>query len=112
MGNDWTNLFINKKNMTLTSHYQHAKKGKDGKSRNYMIYFLNGVEILKQKMPFETNYDHGFQNHTHFLNVYFLNGKIYQTRTKFNKTREVSWPISKKRLEKLNIPKDLKIELS
>lgn len=101
--------------MNLTSHYQHAKKGKDGKSRNYMIYFLNDVEILKQKVPFDETYDHGFQNRTHFKNTYLLNGKLYQTRSKSyssEEAREVCFPVSKKKLSQFDIPKDLKIELT
>lgn len=100
--------------MKLTSHYQHAKVGKDGKSRNYMIYFLNDIEIFKQKVPFDTDYDHGFQNRTRFKNTYLLNNKLYQTRIKSSSSEEarnVSFPVSKKRLEQFNIPKDLKIEM-
>jgi len=36
-----------------------SKKCKDGKYRNYLLYFLNGVQILKQKIPFNTRYDRG-----------------------------------------------------
>ncbi len=100
--------------MILTSHYQHSKRGKDGKARNYIIYFLNDVEILKQKVPFDEKYELGFQNRTHFKNTYLLNGKLYQTREKSYSTKEardVCFPISKKKLSQFDIPKDLKIEM-
>jgi hypothetical protein len=50
----------------LTYKIQLSKRGKDNKSRSYLIYFLNGVQILKQKIPFEDDYENGF-NHLTFL---------------------------------------------
>jgi len=96
----------------LTHKCQLNKKGKDNKSRSYLIYFLNGVEILKQKLPFEEDYELGYQHHTGIENEYLLNGKIYQTRTKFGETRNVSFHVSKNKLNELSFPNDFKLELS
>jgi len=96
----------------LTYKYQLNKRGKDNKSRSYLIYFLNDIEILKQKLPFEENYDLGFQHHTRIDNEYLLNGKIYQTRNKFGVSRNVSFPVSKNKLNKLEFPNDFKLEIS
>ena len=93
----------------LTYNCQINKRGKDKKSRSFLIYFLNGIEILKQKIPFEINYDNGFNHKTDIKNDYLLNGRIHQTRTKFEKTREVSFPISKNKLIQIGVPMELKI---
>lgn len=106
-------------NFALTKHYQFSKKCKDGKQRNFLLYFLNGTLILKQKVPYDEKIDKGFDRRTVIYNEYLLNGKLYQTRTanvwcgkkETGKTRQVSFPISKKRLTELQIPFDLKIEL-
>jgi hypothetical protein len=92
----------------LTRKRQLNKRDKDNKSRSYLIYFLNGVKILKQKLPYED--DLGYQYHPEIENEYLLNGRIYQTRTKFGKTRNVSFPISKNKLH--GLPNDFKVELS
>lgn len=109
---------------TLFRHYQHSKKCKDGKKRNYLIYFLNNIEILKQKMPYDENYDYGFQFRTYISNEYLLNGNLHQTRRYIRgpwwraltpkmdgKIRHVKYPISRKILNKLNVPKDLRIDI-
>jgi hypothetical protein len=96
----------------LTYKCQLNKRDKDNKSRSYLIYFLNGIEILKQKLPFEEDYELGFQHHTGIGNEYLFNGKIYQTRNKFGETRNVSFPVSKKKLNELGFPGDFKLELS
>ena len=96
----------------LTYKYQLNKRGKDNKSRSYLIYFLNGVEILKQKLPFEEDYELGYQHHTGIGNEYLLNGKIYQTRKKFGKTRNVFFPVSKNKLNELGFPNNFKLEIS
>ena len=103
---------------------QHSKKCKDGRRRNYYLYFLNDVLILKQKAPFDEKWDHGWQYQTSLSNTYLLNGRIHQTREVKNpsawwrgpanqregtKVREVKFPVSKKVLEQFNIPTDLKI---
>jgi len=109
----------------LTVHTQHSKKGRDGRRRNYWLYFLNDVLILKQKAPFDEKWDHGWQYQTARSACFLLNGNLYQTRTiktplawwrgpgvdKTPKIREVRYPISKKILEQFNIPPDTKIEL-
>lgn len=104
----------------LTCNYHYSKHDKDGKDRNYLTYYINGVKILKQKIPFNTNWEHGFDRRTVIDNEYLLNGKLYQTRYFENgcsctpdepkKIRNVSYPISKKILSELGIPKDVKIE--
>jgi hypothetical protein len=94
----------------LTEKVSLNKRGKDGKSRSYLTYFLNGVEILKQKLPYEEDYEYGFQHRTGIDNVYLLNGKINQIRTKFDKSRIVKFPVSKNKL--VGVPNDFKIELS
>ncbi len=97
----------------LTFKFQRNKRNpKSGISNSHYIFFLNGVEVLKQKVPYELDYDQGCQHHTGIENVYYLNGKIYQDREKFGKVRNVSFPVSKNRLSELNIPKDLKIEMT
>jgi len=109
----------------LTSHIQLGKKCNDGKSRNFILFFLNDVQILKQKLPYEDDWERGFDKHTHFDDVYLLNGKIHQTRSKNlrwcgspkykfrnNKIRQVSFPVSKKKLNELGINPTQKIILS
>lgn len=98
----------------LTSFCQHSKKCKDGKSRNFIIYFLNGVEILKQKLPFDENMEKGFDGKIFIEDEFLLNGKLYQTRFRDykDKKRVVSYPISKKRLIELNVPSDIKISIN
>jgi hypothetical protein len=105
----------------LTKKYQFSKRSKlDGKSRNYLTYFLNGIEILKQKVPFDESLERGFDRRTAIRNEYIMNGKMYQTRisdvwcgkdNSKNKTREVYFPISKKRLSEMGVPLNLKIEM-
>ena len=108
----------------LTSRIQHSKKCKDGRRRNYYLYYLNGILIFKQKAPFDENWDYGYQYQTRRSNCYILNCNLYQTRTndtssawwrgpgydKKTKVRDVRYPISKKTLEQFNIPIDFKIQ--
>lgn len=106
----------------LTTKRQYSHHDKDGADRNYISYYLNDVLILKQKIPFDTNWDKGFDRRTSIYDEYILNGVMYQKRRKNlgcshqdnDKTeiREVSYPLSKKKLINFNIPKDLKISLS
>jgi len=106
----------------LTSKYQHSKHCRDGKRRNYMLYFLNGVQILKQKKPFNNDYEKGLDGCCIFQDEYILNGKLYQTRysdsdqpenlSRKTVPRYVSYPLSKKILEQFNIPKGIKIKIS
>lgn len=95
---------------SLTYHCQINKRGKDKKSRSYLIYFLNGTQILKQKIPFEISCENGFNHKTNIDNDYLLNGRIHQTRTKFENSREVSFPVSKNKLIEIGFPNGLKIE--
>jgi hypothetical protein len=106
----------------LTSKSQYSHHDKDGAYRNHILYFLNNVLIFKQKLPFDTNLELGFDRRTSIFDEYILNGKMYQKRIKWegcshsnnDKTeiREVSFPLSKKRLEEFNIPIDFKVIVS
>jgi len=96
----------------LTNKAQLSKRGMDGKSRNYMLYFLNGVEILKQKIPFDINFDKGFDRRVGISNEYILNGRMHQTREVDDKVRYVSFPLSRQKLAKFSIDKDLKININ
>ena len=94
------------KNM-LSKKTQRRKRGKDGKSRSLLCYYYNDVLILTQKFPFEDNYEEGFNHRTHITGEYILNNILYQNRTKFGKSRDVKFPLSKK----LNLPNNIKIEI-
>ena len=112
----------------LTKKIQCSKKCKDGKSRNYLLYFLNDVQILRQKFPYDENYDKGFDKRTHICNEYLQNGNLYQTRKgedrqglidnhywqmiKEAKTRQVRFPISRARMQLFDIPMNYRIEIS
>lgn len=106
----------------LTSKRQYSHRDKDGRSRNHLSFYLNGVLILRQKIPFDTNLELGFDRMTAIYDVYLLNGKIYQKRRKTYgcshpdngrfEVREVSFPLSKKVLSQFDIPRDCRIELS
>lgn len=94
----------------LESKSKINKHCKDGKDRSYKMYFLNDVQILQQKKPFDKDFEEGFNHRIHIDNEYILNGKMYQTRYSDNKkTRHVSYPLSKEKLKQFNIPKDFKI---
>lgn len=105
----------------LTCKCIYSHHDKDGKDRNYIYYYLNDILILKQKIPFDTRWEEGFDRITSIYDVYILNGKLYQKRRKYygcchpdnDKTeiREVSFPLSKKKLLIFNIPFNLKIEI-
>jgi hypothetical protein len=103
----------------LTCKAQLSKKCKDGKYRNYLLYFLNGVQILKQKIPFNTRYDRGHDRHTAIYDEYLLGGRLHQTRTAdvfcgtkvTGRTRRVSFPVSKVKLQQLQVPDDLIIQM-
>mgnify|MGYP001587001692 CR=1 FL=1 len=98
----------------LTLKAQHSKKCVDGKQRNFLLFFLNNVLILKQKIPYDESCEKGFDVKTSINNIYLLNNKLYQERISdtTKKKRIVKFPISKKKLEQFNIPKDLKIEIN
>jgi hypothetical protein len=111
----------------LTRKIQYSKKCKDGKSRNFILYFYNSNQILKQKFPYDEDYDKGFDKRTLIYDEYLFNGRLHQTRKGEGKrgvinnhfwgeisgvkTRHVSFPISKAKLEALKIPKDHIIEI-
>jgi len=67
----------------LTTNRQYSHHDKDGADRNYVSYFLNGVLILKQKIPFDKNWEVGFDRRTSIYDEYILNGKMYQKRRKW-----------------------------
>jgi len=95
----------------LTYKTQMAKTCKDGKQRNFVLYFLDGVLILKQKASFEETWERGYDGCTHVENEYILNGKMYQTRWRVGTTekREVYFPLSKRKLKELGVENDVKI---
>lgn len=104
----------------LTKNYQYSKRCKDGKMRNILSYYLNGILILKQKIPFNTNYDKGFDRRTAIYDEYLLNGNIHQKRSEKvfcgmknipTDHRQIYFPAKKNVLQKMNIPKDIKIEI-
>lgn len=97
--------------MSLTCKYQHSQHCKDGKRRNYLFIFFDDVLILKQKIPYDETIEAGYDNTTRIYNIYLLNGKIYQTRKKWLcEERNVSFPVSKKVLNQLNIDNTIKYE--
>jgi len=103
----------------LTSNFQYSHHDKDGADRNYLSFYLNDVLILKQKIPFDTEYEAGFDRRTSIYDVYLLNGRLYQKRRKNlgcghpentkTKVREIYFPIGRKILSQFNIPMDFKI---
>lgn len=98
----------------LTASSQRRHHDKDGKDRNYIYYYINDILILKQKYPYDENYDRGYDIQIDIYDEYILNGKMYQTRFQDGKDKEprlVYFPLSKKKLESLGVPKDLKIEI-
>ena len=103
----------------LTRKIQCSKHCPDGKHRNFVLYFLNNVLILKQKFPYDENWEHGFDECTRIYDEYILNGRIHQTRQCWHgcgsklesKPRQVSFPLSKIKLAELNVPKDFKISI-
>jgi hypothetical protein len=106
----------------LTRHIQYSKKGNDSKNRNYVLYFLNNELIFKQKLPFDENLEKGFDRRTIIYNEFIKDGKIYQKRRRWlgcghvdnDKTeiRNVSFPLSKQRLKKYNIPPNYTINIT
>jgi hypothetical protein len=99
----------------LTLKYKHSEKCNDKKRRNYLLYFLNDVLILKQKSPYDETYQMGHGNRTYMNNTYLFNGNLHQERSLIYNAvnpRKVKYPISKIRLHALNVPPDLKIPLS
>jgi len=92
----------------LTSKYQHSKHLRNGTRRSILLYFLNGILIFSQKIPFDENSEYG-RSKWHIFNDYILNNKLYQTRSDDNKTRIVTYPLSKEKLMYFDIPKDTKI---
>ncbi len=103
----------------LTSKYHHSKRLKNGTRRSILTFFINDIKIFEQKVPFNETAEYGI-NKWHIDNVYLLNGRLHQTRwsndwdSKTNScvltTRDVTYPVSKKILESLGVPKDLKLE--
>jgi len=104
----------------LTSKHQYSHHDKDGCDRNYLSFYLNDVLILRQKIPFDVNFDRGYDRITSIYDVYLLNGKLYQKRSKSfgcshpdndkSEVREVSYPVSRKILEQFNIPKTHRVD--
>lgn len=105
----------------LTIKTQYSKRDNLGVNRNYILFFLNGVLILKQKIPFDSDYEKGFDRRTSIYDIYILNNKLYQKRKKWlgcsnpanaeQNVREIYYPLSKKVMSQFNIPEDFKIEI-
>lgn len=105
----------------LTKKFQHAKVLANGRRRSLLLYFLNNILLFTQKVPFDETGEPGTGKWM-YTNEYLFNGRIHQTRSnrKYNiskndwdiKSRDVTYPVSKKRLKELEVPIDLKIELS
>jgi len=101
----------------LTSNIQKGRKCSDGKSRTLITYYVNGVEILTQKVPYDEEYDFGFCHRIGIYDVYVLGNNIYQKRQKIGCTlpdeeipvRDVKFPLSKKVLEDIGLPPDFKL---
>ena len=106
----------------LTATRQYSKHDKDGKDRNYLMYFLNGIRIFRQKIPFDRNYSAGFDRNTAIYNDYIRDGVLYQSRSekrwcgdkekkekKEVEVRQVRFPLSKKILAQFNIPAKMRI---
>jgi hypothetical protein len=103
----------------LTSKYKHSKRLKNGTRRSILTFFINGVKLFEQKVPFDENAEPG-TGKWHIDNIYLLNDRLHQTRwsTDWNSTtnsydkttRDVTYPVSKKILVSLNIPNDLMIK--
>lgn len=111
--------------LLLTKKYKHSVRGKDGKRKNWMVFCINGVELFRQKCPFNEFAEHGWQCKWRYENIYIQNGKLFQTRygTAWSREegsnerirvneRHVQYPLSKKKLEELGVPLELKIELN
>lgn len=96
----------------LTIKIQYSKKCKDGKYRNFLLFFLNDVKILTQKNPYDESYYLGYDKRLCYKNIFLLNNNLYQTRYDEKRSRDVKFPVSKKILKQFDIPKNMKIELS
>jgi hypothetical protein len=100
----------------LTRNSQLSHHDKDGKDRNYISYYLNDILILKQKIPFNTRFEEGFDRRISIYDEYILNDRLYQKRRICiacgcfdDKIRNVSFPLSKKIMKQFNIPNNEKI---
>lgn len=88
----------------LTKKVQFSVKCKDNKSRNYILYFLNNVQILKLKIPFDTSFEKGSDRVTFFTDEYIKDNRLYIKKVKYlcykdgkplYKERWTSYPLSK-----------------
>lgn len=103
----------------LTTKYQHAKHLKNGTRRSILLFFINGVKLFEQKVPFDETAEYGTSK-WHIDNIYLLNGRIHQTRwstdwdsttnSYIKTTRDVTYPVSKKILKTLGITNELIIK--
>jgi hypothetical protein len=103
----------------LTCKVQCSKKCPDGKKRNYLLYFLNNVQILRQKYPYDESYDKGFDKRTAIYDEYLQNGSLHQTRKHWHgcshpdndkeQPRQVRYPISRAKMAQFDIPQNHKI---
>lgn len=101
----------------FTVNYSFNKKQPNGKSRSKITYYVNGVQLFQQKIPFDSSYEHGYGNRTSIYNEYILGNNIYQNRSRYmgcgstkEKERNVKFCLSKDKIERLGIPSNFKLE--
>lgn len=84
----------------LTLKYQLSKKCKDGKSRNFCLFFIDGELALKLKVPYNENYEKGYDTKCHFSDITYDEKYIYMTKISDGKNepkiRNVKYPRKKK----------------
>ncbi len=89
--------------MTVNNKYSHSVLCTDGRRRNFMRFFVNDIEILTLKWPYEENYEKGCQNRTDIQDICFNieTRYLHFTKIKGNKIRKVKYPVSKEKILKL-----------
>jgi len=108
----------------LTMTAQHSKRCSDGRRRNFFLFFIDGVQVMSQKIPYDETMEWGYDGTISLENVYYENGSIHQTRVGRHKwdpvkkawgageRRQVKFPVSRKFIGSLNLQKEIKIELT
>lgn len=54
----------------LTTRFLYNRRTKEGNCRSYILYMINGITILKQKIPFDINYENGWQHTTDIKDIF------------------------------------------
>ncbi len=103
---------------------QHSKRCSDGRRRNFFLFFIDGVQVMSQKIPYDESMERGYDGTISLENVYYEKGSIHQTRVGRHKwdpvkkawgageRRQVKFPVSRKILKELSLPDEIKIELA